>query len=191
MSVDSQLHPNISLFLSGEGPDERKGKETKESEPRRHFRLTKAEGTSIKQGLDGRESARSMARGLGRSQPTVANKARRNRTVAKGPGKGGRAEDVPQDVCPRLLRWPHVCNGGRARRLSCSRRWRCGYSAARAQAHRRRGALGGAPRRRPARRRNSTEPWTGSGPTQLETRPRVNGRGRACDFAVIASTIYR
>ena len=57
-----------------------------------------------------------------------------NRTVAKGAGKGERVTSVPGDACPKLLAWPHVCNGCSYRRYHCSKKWRCEYSAARAQA---------------------------------------------------------
>ena len=98
------------------------------------FRLGRAERVAIERGLDGRESGRSIARSLGRSNATVSDEVRRNRTVARGPGKGGRAEGAPEDACPKLLRWPWVCNGCRCRRRRCTRKWRCEYSAARAQA---------------------------------------------------------
>lgn len=75
-----------------------------------------------------------MARELGRSPSTVADEVARNRTVCRGPNKGGRAAEAPDDACPKLLSWPHCCNGCRFRRYHCSRRWRCEYSAARAQA---------------------------------------------------------
>ena len=55
--------------------------------------------------------------------------------MSKGPGKGERVRDAPEDACPKLLSWPRCCNGCRNLRYrSCSRRWRCEYSAARAQA---------------------------------------------------------
>lgn len=101
---------------------------------RRYFRLTRAERASIERSLDRRESGREIARGLGRSNSTVSDEVRRNRTVAKGPAKGERVADVPDDACPKLLRWPWVCNGCRHRRYHCGRRWGCEYSAARAQA---------------------------------------------------------
>lgn len=105
-----------------------------EGRPRRYFRLTRAERASIERMLDGRRSCREIARQLGRSASSVADEVRRNRTVAKGPGKGERVGDAPDDACPKLLSWPHVCNGCRFRRYHCTRRWRCEYSAARAQA---------------------------------------------------------
>lgn len=70
---------------------------------RRCFRLTKAERASIERGLDRRESCRSITEALGRSPSTVADEVRRNRTVAKGLGKGERARAAPEDTCPKLL----------------------------------------------------------------------------------------
>ena len=97
-------------------------------------RLDRAERAAIQSGLDKGRSCRQMARDLGRSPSTVADEVARNRTVAKGPGKGERVRAVPDDACPKLLSWPHCCNGCRNLRYRCSRRWRCEYSAARAQA---------------------------------------------------------
>ena len=97
-------------------------------------RLDRAERAAIQNGLDKGKSCRQMARELGRSPSTVADEVARNRTVAKGPGKGERVRGVPEDACPKLLSWPHCCNGCSSRRLRCSRRWGCEYSAARAQA---------------------------------------------------------
>ena len=102
---------------------------------KRYRRLDRAERAAIQSGLDKGRSCRQMARDLGRSPSTVADEVARNRTVAKGPGKGERVRGVPDDACPRLLSWPRCCNGCRHLRYrSCSRRWRCEYSAARAQA---------------------------------------------------------
>lgn len=97
-------------------------------------RLDKADRVAIENGLDKRKSCRQMARELGRSPSTVADEVARNRTVSRGPDKGGRASATPEDACPKLPSWPHCCNGCRFRRYHCSRRWRCEYSAARAQA---------------------------------------------------------
>lgn len=101
----------------------------------RYRRLDRAERAAIQSGLDKGRSCRQMARDLGRSPSTVADEVARNRTVSKGPGKGERVRDAPEDACPKLLSWPRCCNGCRNLRYrSCSRRWRCEYSAARAQA---------------------------------------------------------
>ncbi len=97
-------------------------------------RLDRAERAAIERGLDKRKSCRQMARELGRSPSTVADEVARNRTVSRGPGKGGRAAGRADGACPKLLSWPHCCNGCRFRRYHCGRPWRCEYSAARAQA---------------------------------------------------------
>lgn len=106
-----------------------------EKKQERYRRLDRAERAAIQSGLDKGRSCRQMARELGRSPSTVADEVARNRTVSKGPGKGERVRDAPEDACPKLLSWPRCCNGCRNLRYrSCSRRWRCEYSAARAQA---------------------------------------------------------
>ena len=93
---------------------------------KRYRRLDRAERAAIQNGLERGWSCRRMARELGRSPSTVADEVARNRTVAKGPGKGKRVRGVPDDACPRLLSWPRCCNGCRHLRYrSCSRRWRC------------------------------------------------------------------
>lgn len=106
------------------------------SNPRKYFRLTKAERASIERALDKRVSARAMARDLGRSPSTIADEVKRNRTVCKGPGIGERVADPPAGgvICPKLETWPRVCNGCKYRRYHCSRTWRCEYSTTRAQA---------------------------------------------------------
>ena len=102
--------------------------------PKPYRRLDKADQIAIERGLDKRKPCRQMARELGRSPSTIADEVARNRTVSRGPGKGGRVPATPEDACPKLLEWPHCCNGCRLRRYHCSRKWRCGHSAARAQA---------------------------------------------------------
>ena len=102
--------------------------------PKPYRRLDKADRIAIERGLDKRKPCRQMARELGRSPSTIADEVARNRTVCRGPNKGGRAAKAPDDACPKLLEWPRCCNGCRFRRYHCSRRWRCEYSAARAQA---------------------------------------------------------
>lgn len=157
----------------------------------RYFRLTRAERASIERSLDRREGCREIASGLGRSASSIADEVRRNRTVAKGPGKGQRVGSVPDDACPKLLSWPHVCNGCRYRRYHCGKKWRCEYSAARAQAladellaQARRGvdareddfeAMMAAVRADVAR---------GLSPAQI-------CKARACEFKVHPSTVYR
>ena len=89
----------------------------------RYRRLDRAERAAIQSGLDKGRSCRQMARDLGRSPSTVADEVARNRTVSKGPGKGERVRDAPEDACPKLLSWPRCCNGcGRYRAIGCKRR---------------------------------------------------------------------
>lgn len=108
---------------------------------KRYHRLDRKERGSIEHGLDARESCRSIASGLGRSASSVHDEVVRNRVVTRGPGKGdnvdstdGSAAPSGQRVCPKLLKWPHCCNGCACRRVGCSYRWRCEYRAADAQA---------------------------------------------------------
>lgn len=101
--------------------------------PKPHRRLDKADLIATERGLDKHKPCRQMARELGRSPSTIADEVARNRTLSRGPGKGGRASATPEDACPKLLGWPRCRNGCRFRRYHCSRRWRCEYSAARAQ----------------------------------------------------------
>lgn len=106
-----------------------------ERRQKRYFRLTRSERASVERELGKRKpSARGVARDLGRSPASISDEARRNRTVAKGPGKGERVEAVPEDACARLQAWPWTCNGCRLRRYHCSKGFKCEYSAARAQA---------------------------------------------------------
>ena len=92
---------------------------------RLYRRLDRAERAAIERGLDKNRPARAMARDLGRSQSSVADEVRRNRTVTRGPGKGSRVESVPEGACARLRGWPHVCNGCNKRRYHCSMPFRC------------------------------------------------------------------
>lgn len=75
----------------------------------RYRRLDRAERAAIQSGLDKGRSCRQMARDLGRSPSTVAGEVARNRTVSKGPGKGERVRDAPEDACLKLLSldWLH------------------------------------------------------------------------------------
>lgn len=114
-------------------PRERKEIPMSEGRQRLYRRLDRAERAAIERGLGKNRPARAMARDLGRSQSSVADEVRRNRTVTRGPGKGSRVESVPEGACARLRGWPHVCNGCNRRRYHCSMPFRCEYSAARAQ----------------------------------------------------------
>ena len=58
-------------------------------------RLDRSERAAIERGLDKRKSCRQIARELRRSPSTVADEVARNRTVCRGPNKGGRAAEAP------------------------------------------------------------------------------------------------
>lgn len=122
-----------------EGGPEGGGREGKEADHGREeaealLRLTRSERASIERELGKRRpSARDVARDLGRSPASISDEAKRNRTVARGPGKGERAGDAPEDACARLQAWPWTCNGCQHRRYGCGKALRCEYSAARAQ----------------------------------------------------------
>lgn len=105
----------------------------KERKQKKYFRFDKAERASIEHALDKNDSARSLARGLGRSPVSITDEVKRNRTVAKGPGKDERVEEMPEDACVRLSSWPWTCNGCRLRRYHCTKKFKCEHSAARAQ----------------------------------------------------------
>jgi len=99
----------------------------------KYFRLTRAERGAIEHALDKHTSARQIAKDLGRSPSSIADEVKRNRTISKGAERGMRVHAVPAEACPKLQSWPHVCNGCRYRRYHCSYKWRCEYSAVRAQ----------------------------------------------------------
>lgn len=101
---------------------------------KKYYRIDRAERISIERALDKKESARSIARSLLRSQSNITDEVKRNRVVTKGPGKDKKVETLPEDVCPKLLSWPYVCNGCKYRRYYCSYKFRCEYRAFRAQA---------------------------------------------------------
>lgn len=105
-----------------------------ERKQKRYFRLTRSERAAVERELGKRKpSARGVARNLGRSPTSISNEVKRDRTVAKGPGRGERVEEAPEDACARLLAWPWTRNGCQHRPYRCNRRFKCENSAARAQ----------------------------------------------------------
>lgn len=206
--LDSQVEPNTLRILSestehvqmsvqhsfleaqakGACPRERKRVMPGQ---RKYRRLDRAERAAIERGLDAGRSCRQIAKDLGRSPSSVSAEVKANRTVTKGAGKGERVGEVPEDACPKLLAWPHACNGCKYRRYHCSRKWRCEYSAARAQAMS--DELLSAARRGVDRGRDEFE-------SMMETIRSDVARGlspvqisiaRASEFSVHPSTIYR
>lgn len=161
------------------------------SEQKKYRRLDKAERAAIERGMDAKRSCRQIARDLGRSPSSVAAEVKANRTVAKGAGKGERVTSVPGDACPKLLAWPHVCNGCSYRRYHCSKKWRCEYSAARAQAMS--DELLSAARRGVDRDQHEFEAMmeTIRGDIARGCSPAQISLARASEFSVHPSTIYR
>ena len=130
-----------------------------------------------------------MAAELGRSPSTVADEVSRNRSVSRGPGKGGRAGEAPGDACARLLSWPRCCNG-KLRRYHCSK-------ALAGRVLRRQGPGDG---RRGCRRRARASTATSASSNddgrhqvgrRARTLPAQIAAARAGQFEVSASTIYR
>ena len=158
---------------------------------KKYSRLDRAERAAIERGLDARRSCRQIAKDLGRSPSSVAAEVKANRTVAKGAGKGGRVGKVPEDACPKLLEWPHVCNGCKYRRYHCSKKWRCEYSAARAQALS--DELLSSARRGVDRDRDEFESMMDAirGDVARGLSPAQISLARASEFSVHPSTIYR
>lgn len=163
----------------------------KEKNQRKYFRLGRAERASIERGLGKSSSARAIARDLGRSPASIVDEVRRNRTITKGPGKGEPVTDVPDDVCVRLSAWPWTCNSCKYRRYHCSKKWKCEYSAARAQAlantllsQSRRGVNKKEYDFESAMALIRADVARGLSPAQI-------AEGRSCDFKVSPSTIYR
>ena len=163
-----------------------------ERKQKRYFRLTRSEQASVERELGKRRpSARGVARDLGRSPASISDEAKRNRTVVRGPGKGERAGDAPEDACARLQAWPWTCNGCQHRRHGCRRALRCEYSAARAQAladgllsEARKGVNKKEYDFERAMAEIRADVARGLSPAQI-------AEGRACEFKAHPSTIYR
>ncbi len=98
-----------------------------------YHRFDKAERVVIEHRLKKGCSCREIASELGRSPSSVSYEITNNRVVSNGAKKGERVEELPEDVCPKLLTFPHVCNGCKQWHYHCSRKFRCEYDATRAQ----------------------------------------------------------
>lgn len=66
---------------------------------KKYYRIDRTERISIERALDKKESARSIARSLLRSQSSITDEVKRNRVVTKGPGKDKKVETLPEDMC--------------------------------------------------------------------------------------------
>lgn len=98
-----------------------------------YHRLDKSERVAIARGLDKRRSCRQIANDLGRAASTILAEVKRNRTIARGKNKGEIVKEIPEDACPKLNQWPHVCNGCKHFNYCCNRRFKCEYRAVSAQ----------------------------------------------------------
>ena len=76
-----------------------------------YHRLDKTERVAIERGLEKGRSCRQIAKDLGRAASTTHSKIDRVRVITRSRNKGERVQEFPDDVCPALLSWPHVCNG--------------------------------------------------------------------------------
>ena len=163
-----------------------------ERKQKRYFRLTRSGRAAVERELGKRKpSARGVARDLGRSPTSISAEVKRNRAVAKGPGRGERVGEAPEDACARLLAWPWTCNGCQHRPYRCNRRLKCEYSAARAQAladgllsEARRGVNKKEYDFESAMATIRADVARGLSPAQI-------ARGRACELKTHPSTIYR
>lgn len=98
-----------------------------------YHRFDKAERVVIEHRLKKGCSCREIARELGRSPSSVYCEVRNNRTIEKGANKGMRVDEIPDEVCPKLERWPYVCNGCKQWHYHCSRKFKVEYCSVCAQ----------------------------------------------------------
>lgn len=97
-------------------------------------RLTLGERNTIENFLYQNKSARSIAESLNRSASTITKEVKRNRIIIKGKYKGMPAKEKLIDysidkICPKLQKWPFVCNGCNKKKYGCSRIIKTEYSA--------------------------------------------------------------
>ena len=98
-----------------------------------YHRLDKAERIVIEHQLKKGCSCREIARELNRAPSSISYEIKTNSTISRGVNKGEKVGELPKGVCPKLLTFPHVCNGCRQWHFHCSRKFRCEYDATLAQ----------------------------------------------------------
>ncbi len=98
-----------------------------------YHRFDKSERVAIAHCLSKQYSCRKIARELGRSPSSISYEIVNNRCISTGTKKGERVEKLPDNVCPKLLTFPHVCNGCKNWHYHCTKKFRCEYDATRAQ----------------------------------------------------------
>lgn len=96
-------------------------------------RLSLGERNTIENFLDQNKSAREIARSLNRNISTVCYEVKNNRFISRGKYKGIPAKGYLNNysidkICPKLQKWPFVCNGCNKRRYGCSRIIKIEYS---------------------------------------------------------------
>lgn len=89
-------------------------------------RLSLGERTTIENFLDKNKSARNIAVSLNRNVSTITYEVKQNRYITKGKYKGIPAKNKLKKynidkICPKLQRWPFVCNGCSKRHYGCAR----------------------------------------------------------------------
>ena len=91
---------------------------------RAYPRLTLDDRRGIERGLDKGDSAREIARRLGRQPSTVTREVRWNRVYAAPRDLAGERfpEEAPEGACDRVKGSLRVCNGCNKRRCGCSRK---------------------------------------------------------------------
>ena len=92
-----------------------------------YHRFDKSERIAIEHKLKKGCSCRQIAKELGRSSSSVYYEVFNNRTIENGANKGKRVTELPDDVCPKLERWPFVCNGCRRWHYNCGRKFKVEY----------------------------------------------------------------
>ncbi len=98
-----------------------------------YHRLDKAERVVIEHRLKKGCSCREIAGELGRSPSSVYYEVLNNRTIDKGAHKGERVAKLPEKMCPKLEKWPYVCNGCKQWHYHCSQKFKVEYCSVRAQ----------------------------------------------------------
>lgn len=96
-------------------------------------RLSLGERNSIENYLNQNKSARYIADTLNRDASTISYEVKNNRLISRGKYKGvparGKLSNYSIDkICPRLQKWPFVCNGCNKRNYGCTRVIKTAYS---------------------------------------------------------------
>lgn len=96
-------------------------------------RLNLAERNSIEQELCKNTSARKIAKMLKRSPSAITEEVKRNRVIRSWTNKGQKVVKLPdKNICPKIFRWPYVCNGCPKIGSGCGYGFKTEYSSPRA-----------------------------------------------------------